>query len=139
VKCGADTKHDKLIDGPWTIAEKFFSLATAGFDTIDAVLVVPGHPSEAYIFRGTKYVRIDVAKDRIISGPGPLSEHFPALVKTGLDSVDAALPQPGNTEGVTYFFRGDKYVKDRIVASAPDEITWGPTAIVEEWKTLEWF
>lgn len=69
------------------------SLSDAGFDTIDAAMSVPGGKDEAYLFRGTKYVRIDVANDKITYGPAKLVDEWPGLTQAGFDSVDAAIPR----------------------------------------------
>ncbi|KAL4860642.1 hypothetical protein BDV12DRAFT_209000 [Aspergillus spectabilis] len=139
IRLDTEAHRDTLVDGPWAITDKFTRLAEAGFDTIDAAMPVPGYEGEAYIFCGTKYARINLNDDRVVYGPAKLSVESPALTEAKFDSVDAALPQPGSTDGVTYFFKGDKYVKIKVVPWAPDEITFGPSLIAPQWKTLDLF
>ncbi|KAL4998231.1 hypothetical protein BDV10DRAFT_194536 [Aspergillus recurvatus] len=101
---------------------KLTNLGQAGFDTIDAALPVPGDSGEAYIFRGVNYVRINVCQNRIVYGPAKLTVEWPGLTKAGFDSFDAACPEPGSTNGMAYFLKGDQYVKIRV----------------DHWKTLDW-
>ncbi|RAL17433.1 Hemopexin [Aspergillus homomorphus CBS 101889] len=138
IKVVPELNDDKVVDGPWVITEKFKSLASAGYDTIDAVMPVPAKSGEAYIFRGTSYVRINVHQDKTVYGPAKLTAEWPALTKAGFDSVDAAFPVPEDTNGLTYFFRGDQYVKLKVIASAPDEPNFGPKPIKDYWKSLDW-
>ncbi|RDW69051.1 uncharacterized protein DSM5745_08811 [Aspergillus mulundensis] len=138
IKLVPSSNDDKVLDGPWVITQKLGSLREAGFDTVDAVLPVPGKSGEAYIFRGVNYVRININQDKIVYGPAKLTDQWPGLTKAKFDSVDAAFPEPGSSNGVSYFFKGDKYVKLKVVAGAPDSIVWGPKPIKDYWKTLEW-
>ncbi|KAL4905381.1 hypothetical protein BDW74DRAFT_15916 [Aspergillus multicolor] len=138
IKLVPNSQDDKVLDGPWVITEKLTSLGQAGFDTIDAALPVPGKSGEAYIFRGVNYVRINVDQDKIVYGPAKLTKEWPGLTKAGFDSVDAAFPEPGSSNGTVYFFKGDQYVKLKVVASAPDTIVWGPKPIKDYWSTLDW-
>ncbi|KAL4815848.1 Hemopexin [Aspergillus spinulosporus] len=138
IKLVPSSDDDTVVDGPWVITQKLGSLSKAGFDTIDTALPVPGAPGEAYIFRGVNYVRINVDQDRIVYGPAKLTAEWPGLTEAGFDSVDAAFAEPGNTNGTTYFFKGDQYVKIRVVANAPDTIVYGPKFIKDHWKTLDW-
>ncbi|KAJ5712424.1 Hemopexin [Penicillium malachiteum] len=138
IKVVPETNADTVVGGPWLIAEKFKALASTGYDTIDAAMPVPKKPGEAYIFRGTNYVKINVNTHKIVYGPAKISVEWPALTSAGFDSVDATLPVPGDDRGLTYFFRGDKYVKLEVIASAADKINFGPAPIQEYWKSLDW-
>ncbi|PYH44037.1 Hemopexin [Aspergillus saccharolyticus JOP 1030-1] len=138
IKVVPESNNDTVVDGPWVITDKLKSLAAAGYDTIDAALPVPGKPGEVYIFRGTNYVRINLDQDKTVYGPAKLSVEWPALTKAGFDSVDAAFPVPEDKNGLAYFFRGDQYVKLKVIASAPDVINFGPKPIKDYWKSLDW-
>ncbi|KAK2762184.1 hypothetical protein FQN54_001193 [Arachnomyces sp. PD_36] len=129
---------DRIIYGPHPIFETWKCLEKAGFDTVDAAFAVPGVANEAYVFRGTKYVRIHVLNDSVVFGPVNITGNWPGLTQAGFDSVDTALAVQKRDDGETYFFKGDQYVKMKVVAGAPDTIVWGPKPIEEAWKTLEW-
>ncbi|KAL2833960.1 Hemopexin-like domain-containing protein [Aspergillus pseudoustus] len=137
IKVVPSTQSDTVVDGPSLITAKWKSLAQAGFDTIDAAIPVPQKPGEVYFFRGVNYVRVNVDQDKIVFGPAALAKEWPGLTSAGFDSVDAAFPQPDKPD-IAYFFKGDRYVKIRVVASAPDQVTWGPKLIADHWKTLDW-
>lgn len=130
--------NDTIAYGIDKITDNWKSLAQAGFDTVDAAFLVPGVYAQAYVFRGVNYVRINMFEDKTVFGPKNITELWPGLAKAGFDSVDAALAVPGTNDGQTYFFKGDRYVKTRVVAGEPDEIIWGPKDIEECWKTLNW-
>ncbi|RDW72698.1 uncharacterized protein DSM5745_07870 [Aspergillus mulundensis] len=123
IKFDYESYTDSVLGGPWTIADKFKSLRTPEFGTIDAAIPVPGHPGQAYFFAGTNYARVDIVGDTAVVASREITSHWPGLNKAGFDSVDAAFPQPGSEDGVAYFFKGDKYVKIKVVAGEPDEIT----------------
>ncbi|KAE8330697.1 Hemopexin [Aspergillus sergii] len=131
--------NDTVVEGPLKITDKWKSLSDAGFDTIDAAMSVPGGQNEAYLFRGTKYVRIDVANDKITYGPAKLVDEWPGLTQVGFDSVDAAIPVPNaKVDGETYFFKGSQYARIQVIRSGADKVTWGPHPIADYWKTLDW-
>lgn len=129
--------EDELIYGPHKILDTWKCLAQAGFDTVDAAMPVPDIEGEAYFFRGTKYVRVNVHNDSIRDGPYTISEKWPGLTKAGFDSVDTILPSPrGN--GQTYFFKGMRYARIKVIAGKPDEVEFGPANIVDEWASFDW-
>ncbi|KAJ5704664.1 hypothetical protein N7455_005866 [Penicillium solitum] len=132
-------KKDTIVEGPLKITDKWKSLANTPFDTIDAALVVPDLANQVYFFRGTHYVRIDVANDKIIYGPSKLADEWPGLTQAGFDSIDAAVPVPNaKVHGEYYVFKGSQYVRLQVLASKADKLTWGPKPIADYWKSLEW-
>jgi hypothetical protein len=137
VKVIPSTSNDSVVEGPTAITNKWKSLGQAGFDIIDAALPVPKKSGEVYFFRGLNYVRVNVDQDKIVFGPAALAKEWPGLTSAGFDSADAVFAQPGSDD-VAYFFKGDQYAKIRVIASAPDEVTYGPKLIADHWKTLDW-
>lgn len=67
------TAEEKVISNPARIVDGWKTLAKANFDTIDAVIPVPGLKNEAYFFSGSPYVRIrftpDSPEEQIVSDP----------------------------------------------------------------------
>ncbi|KAK4446369.1 Hemopexin [Podospora aff. communis PSN243] len=131
------TPDESIIFGPAKITDHWVCLAKAAVDRVDAVMPIAG-TSEAYFFRGENYVRVNLSDDSIVFGPAKIVDHWPSLVKSGFDVVDAILPIPDpGYEGQAYFFRGDQYSRIKVVpGSKSDEITFGPALIAKEWKSL---
>lgn len=129
--------EDELIFGPHKILDTWKCLAQAGFDTVNAVMPVPDIEDEAYFFQGIRYVRVNVRGDSIRAGPYAIAEKWPGLVKAGFDSIDTILPSPhGN--GQTYFFKGMKYARIKVIAGKPDVVEFGPANIMDEWASFDW-
>lgn len=98
---------------------------------------VPDTEAEAYFFQGIRYVRVHVRDDSILDGPHAIAEKWPGLVKAGFDSIDTILPSPhGN--GQTYFFKGMKYARIKVIAGEPDVVEFGPANIMDEWASFDW-
>ncbi|KAJ5097488.1 hypothetical protein N7456_008209 [Penicillium angulare] len=131
---------DHLLEGPLKITDKWKSLASTPFDTIDAVINLPGSSTEAYLFSGTHSVRFDLVHDRIVYGPYTLISAWPGLTSAGFETIDAAIPVPdAKVDGEHYVFKGSQYVRIQVIPGAPDKLTWGPAPIADYWKTLDWY
>ncbi|CAG8317974.1 unnamed protein product [Penicillium nalgiovense] len=130
---------DTLLEGPLKITDKWKSLLSTPFDTIDAAINVPGFSNEAYLFSGTNSVRIDLSKDKIIYGPYTLVDQWPGIISAGFDAIDAAIPVPNaKVDGEHYVFKGSQYVRTQVIPGAADKLTWGPKPIADFWKSLDW-
>jgi hypothetical protein len=134
--------EEGIVYGPYNIADQWRTLVEAGFDTVDAILPVAGHPGEAYFFSGNQYVRIKIgvssSDDEIVFGPARIIDEWKVLNQAGFDTVDAAIPVPGE-EGQAYFFSGGQYVRVAYVAGTPEEsLIYGPSRTYEAWRCLEW-
>ena len=72
--------------------------------------------SKVYFFRGSEYVRYDIAADRPDDGyPQPISSGWPGVFE---EDIDAAVVWPN---GKAYFFRGSEYVRYDVAADRADE------------------
>lgn len=133
-----DTLHHQ---GPYDIAEQWSSIRSAGFTVVDAAVAAPGRPNEAYIFSGSKYIRIHIdpysLSDSIVVGPHEIADKWPSLVTSEFTTIDAALPVPGRPDQI-YFFRGAKYVRVIMdLQSLSDTIhNRGPYKIEELWPSI---
>lgn len=141
IKFVPGTPQEEVVFGPAEISREWKTLAQAGFSTIDAALPIAGKQGEVYIFSGTRYVRIKFVpgtpEERIVYGPAKIVDEWKALAKAGFETVDAVLPIPGHDDQA-YFFSGNQYVRIKFTAGTPnEEILYGPTSIVEEWKALD--
>ncbi|KAG6861834.1 hypothetical protein C0995_011131 [Termitomyces sp. Mi166 len=78
-------KYDRLVTQRKRIVEEWQSLKVAEFDTVNAILPVPGKPNQAFFFSYERYVTIDVGsglgQDRIEFGPELVSKGWPSLHK----------------------------------------------------------
>jgi len=74
---------------------------------------------KAYFFNGSRYVRYDIAADRVDPGyPLPIAGYWPGLAEAGFaGGFDAAINW-GN--GKVYFFKGRNYVRYDIAADRVD-------------------
>jgi hypothetical protein len=142
IKFVPGTAEERIVFGPANIADEWKSLAKAGFATVDAVLPVPGHNGQAYFFSGNQYAKISFVPgtptEELVYGPVSIVNEWKTLGQAGFDTIDAVLPVPGH-DGQAYFFSGSQYVKIKFVpSSGNEEILYGPTRTVNEWKTLTW-
>jgi matrix metalloproteinase-14 (membrane-inserted) len=92
---------------------------------VDAAVVIG---KKAYMFRGDKYVRYDVAADRQDEGyPQAISAHWRGVFA---DGVDEAV----RIKDKIYFFKGDAYVRYDIAADRADD--GYPKKIAADWPGL---
>jgi hypothetical protein len=113
-----DPGYPKPIAGNWP------GLPTDFASGIDAAVL--WNNGKAYMFKGTRYVRYDVAADRMDPGyPLPIAGNWPGL---GNHKIDAAIRWPN---GKAYFFSGSQYLRYDI---AGDKVDAGyPAAIAGNW------
>lgn len=133
----SDTLHNQ---GPYNIATMWSSISGAGFTVVDAVVPVPGRANDAYIFSGSKYIRITIdpysLQDSLVNGPYQIADKWPSLATSKFTAIDATLPVPGKPEQV-YFFRGSEYVRVIFDHSLRDTIHHnGPYKIADLWPTI---
>ena len=60
------TSNDCIIDGPKNIIGEWASLKSAGFKTIDAVLLNPVNSEQAYFFRGDQYILVHIQQGEFL-------------------------------------------------------------------------
>jgi Hemopexin len=125
--------NDSILAGPYSIVDKWVSLRKAGFATVDAVYPHPTVYTDAYFFRGTKYVRINVVDDTIrYNGPHTITDRWASLRNAGFTCVDTVLPHPTELNDVFFFYR-DQYVR---INFNEDTIHYGPSKTATAWKSL---
>ncbi|MFK0297312.1 hypothetical protein ACIQU6_43535 [Streptomyces sp. NPDC090442] len=100
-----------------TIASGWPSFSQGGdpsFDSVDAVLAVPGAEKEFYVFSKQRFRRIKLNKDTntLIAGPGSIDQGllWPELAHAGFTTVDAFLPDVEKPHTL-HAFSGNKTVK----------------------------
>lgn len=96
----------------------------------------PENKGEAYFFSNTECVRITIqpgtTRDHIVDGPKLIINEWSSLQKTIVFRVDAALPNPDNTDEA-YFFSGSRYV---LINVTRNSIVHEPKQILTEWPSL---
>jgi len=123
-------EHRTDANYPLPIADYWNGMAAAGFaDDLDAVL--PWFGSRLYFFKGSSYVRYDLAADRVDPGyPRPIAGNWRDFAERGFGSgLDAAVNW-GNEHA--YFFRGPEYLRYDLLADTVE----GPYDISRNWKGL---
>lgn len=129
----------KILEGPKAITDGWSPLRKAGFTTVDAVLA-SSRKGEAYLFRGSQYVLIDVGggttNGALIGGPKDTSSNWPSLSQAKFQTIDSILPIEERSQEV-YFFSGWKYARIWYKPGTKDDkITNGPKYVNSEWPSL---
>jgi hypothetical protein len=116
----ADDGYPLPIAGNWPGLEPFS-------DGIDAAVV--WNNGKAYFFKGSQYIRYDIATDRADQAPLPILGNWRAA-ESYQEGIDAAVVWPN---GKAYFFAGDHYFRFAIDASGQETLEDGPLPIKGNW------
>lgn len=125
-----DVAADRADSGyPGSISAAWHNWPATWSDGIDAGVV--WNNGKAYMFRGSQYLRYDIATDRVDPGyPLPIAGHWGNWPATWT-SVDASVSWPN---GKVYFFRGAEYLRYDM---ASDRVDPGyPLPIAGHWPGL---
>lgn len=71
---------------------------------------------KAYFFKGSQYIRYDVATDRVDLGPLPIAGNWPGFPAAFASGIDAAELWGGKA----YFFRGNQYISYDVATNKVD-------------------
>ncbi|KAG8689897.1 hypothetical protein FRC11_014989, partial [Ceratobasidium sp. 423] len=116
-----ETSKEELVGGVHWVTE-WNSLKTAGFNSIDAAINVPGATNETYFFCNNKYVRASwhegYGGERVIEGPKYIAEGWGV---TGFNRFDMVLPHPTKSDHA-YIFSEKKYVQVKIVPGGQHQL-----------------
>ncbi|KAF8601636.1 hypothetical protein BDV93DRAFT_585062 [Ceratobasidium sp. AG-I] len=128
---------DKILGGVRSIKDNWASVAKAGFDHLDAAIMVPGTTDQAYILCGEQYCRINFREgkndDELLDGPKAITTGWGAMK---FKSVDTIIPEPSTTHGA-YAFCGDQYARMKIVVGGYDDLVTGPKDVAPYWPSLK--
>lgn len=120
-----DPKADKADQGyPLPIAGHWPGFPASFSSGVNAA-VVWGN-GKAYFFKGSQYLRYDIAGDKVDQGyPLPIAGHWPGL---WANNIDAAVVWPN---GKAYFFKGSQYTRYDVATDKADP--GYPKAISGSW------
>src|SRR5215475_9156172 len=128
-----DRVDDRVDEGyPLPIAGNWSGMSEVGFaDAFDAA--VNWGNGKLFFFRGDRYLRYDVAADKIDDGyPQSISANWPGLAAAGFaQNIDGALPW-GN--GKVFFFCGERYLRYDGALDRTDD--GYPLPIADNWPGL---
>lgn len=125
--------YDRLSQSPKDIRSDCPILSKTGWGSVDAVIQVPGLPSQFYFFHGAHYIRATLDRD-LQNTEGNIKafkDHWKGLAKEGIYTVDAGVPI---SDDHVYFFSGTRYVK---YSWSADEVVTGPRDITYGWPALK--
>ncbi|QRV75854.1 hemopexin domain protein [Ceratobasidium sp. AG-Ba] len=131
-----DGKNQKLLGGVRPLSE-WHSLVKAGFDRVDAAMIVPGTTDQAYFFSRNEFCRVSfkegsAAPDELLEGPFLIRERWPNL---GFKTIDTIIPDP-SSPNQAYVFSGDKAARIALVVGGGVDVKTGPMNAAEYWKSL---
>lgn len=142
ITAAPSTKHGCITFGPTRSVHDWPSLVTAGFDSVDATLPVPGSDDEIYVFSGLRYAMIKASPEdnRVVYGPAKITDDWFSLAKAGFGRVDSCMRVPGEgREHDAYFFRGEEYVRVTVQPwTKHEKIVYGPSKIGEPFFCFSW-
>ena len=106
---------------------------------VDAACRISGTDNEAYIFSGTKYMRITYqlgGDDSSQFTQSPIIDSWEVLKSNGFGTIDAMVRVPGS-DWHFYFFSGAKYLRLNLNPNTLVETVVDEAASIYTWKTLE--
>ena len=113
------------------------SASSGGVESLDAedaapqtTPAVPPGSACAYFFKGSRYLRYNIATDAVDVGPAQVAENWKNLPQEFQSNLDAAVNWG---DGHAYFFKGARYVRYNI---AIDRVDVGPVEIAANWRNL---
>jgi hypothetical protein len=125
-----DRGNDAVDEGyPLPISGQWPGFAGTGFELgVDAG--VNWGNGKAFFFRGSQYLRYDIAADKVDDGyPLPIAGQWPGFSEAGFDGGISTAINWG--DGNAYFFKDDKYLRYNI---ARDKVDDGyPLPIADFW------
>jgi Hemopexin/Astacin (Peptidase family M12A) len=109
-----DPKLDKVEDGYPKPIQGNWPGFPASFATGVNAVAVWGN-GKVYFFKGTKYIRYDIASDKVDPGyPKSIATNWPGL---WTDAIDAAVVWPNSK---AYFFKGAQYIRYDLATGKAD-------------------
>jgi len=128
--------NDKILWGPFTIAEMFPVLKNTEFENgIDSAFRST-KGKEVYLFKGNKYACIAYDSKVLVTSIRDITDGFPVLKGTIFESgIDACFAS--HVESEAYLFKGGKYVRMKFTPHAAGDVLLGDIRpILDGWPVL---
>lgn len=120
-----DIAADRVDQNPRMIIDGWSGWPASWADGIQGAIVAS--PQRAYFFRGSEYLRYDIAADRVDQLPRPIAGYWPGWPADWKDGIDGCVNW-GN--GIVYFFKGANFIRYDLNL---DRVTRDPTPIASAW------
>jgi hypothetical protein len=124
------------LSGPQTIAANWGSgrWPSTFASGVDAAVSFTNEPALIWFFKGSQYVRYNLASDVVEGGPIDIAPNWPGWPATFSSGVDAAVPGRGaQYEGMAWLFKGSEYIRYNN-NSGVGQVDVGPTPIAAAWR-----
>ncbi|QRW04761.1 hemopexin domain protein [Ceratobasidium sp. AG-Ba] len=113
------------------------SLATAGWDCVDAAILVPGTMDQAYFFSRNEFCRVSFKEgsgsaDELLEGPYLIQQRWSNL---GFQTIDTIIPSP-SSPNQAYVFSGGFAARIELVVGGGVDVKAGPMSAAEYWQSL---
>ncbi|KAG9100978.1 hypothetical protein FS749_011258 [Ceratobasidium sp. UAMH 11750] len=130
------SSEERILGGVHSISD-WRSLTKAGFDHVDAAMIVPGTTDQAYIFSDTRMCRISFREgtsdgDELLDGPHVIRARWGKL---GFLRVNRIVPNPHAPEQA-YVFAGTLAARISITREGDANVEVGPTPAAGYWPSL---
>src|SRR5262249_46377836 len=79
---------------------------------VDAAVIWPA--GKVYFFKGSQYLRYDIASDRVEQDPMPIIRHWGNWPASWVDGINGGFVMPEQKSA--YFFKGSQYLRYAIAA-----------------------
>ncbi|KAG8739442.1 hypothetical protein FRC10_005614 [Ceratobasidium sp. 414] len=129
--------EEKTIGGIHSITGSWGSLAKAGFERVDAAMIVPGTTDQAYFFSGNEFCRVRFKEavsstDELLDGPHMIRDRWSG---SGFQTIDTIVPSPTSAKHI-YVFSGTKASRLILVPGGGVETDVGPSNAADYWPSL---
>ncbi|KAG9100975.1 hypothetical protein FS749_011255 [Ceratobasidium sp. UAMH 11750] len=131
------SSEEQTLGGVRTIADNWHSLAKAGFERVDAAMIVPGTTDQAFFFCGNEFCRVSFKEgasspDELLDGPHMIRDRW-----SGLDfqTIDTIVPSPTSAKHA-YVFSKDRAARVILVPGGGVQTDVGPSKAADYWPSL---
>ncbi|KAG6914095.1 hypothetical protein DXG01_002459 [Tephrocybe rancida] len=124
---------DTKVSGPSLITDGWKSLSDYGLRRVDAVLLNPTKPGEAWVFHGRLYIQIKFTEtsNSFVAGPFVIAEKWASLSASGFDTVDTLFATSNASEA--WFYKGTRNV---LVDVTKDKSKKDVNYVSHNWQSL---